>query len=102
MYGWDIPEVGIYTVTVPECEVAKVMHDVSWTYHGESGWSYGRDSEGQNYEMSPDGKVKRIYSLNERCAVVAMAGRLGPGIAARKYGVPRETIKSWARRPIAA
>jgi hypothetical protein len=97
LYGWNLPD-GENVVAILKREATKVVGTVDWHYHGESGWSYGQDSDGHNYEQSPDGTVKRIYSLNERRRVVELAQRLGPGIASRKYGVPRETIRSWSRR----
>lgn len=77
---------------------AEVKITVEWHYHGGSGWSYGRDQAGHNYEMSPEGKVKRIYSMNESREAVAYAGQFGPAKAARKFDIPVDTIRSWKRR----
>lgn len=78
--------------------LAEVKVTVEWHFHGASGWSYGHDQAGHNYEMSPEGKVKRIYSLNERQAVVDYAQRFGPAKAVRKFDIPRRTVRSWAER----
>jgi hypothetical protein len=72
--------------------------DINFHYHGESGWSYGTTTAGHNVEVSPAGKVKRIYSLNERAEVVTFAGRVGPGKASKKFDIPAGTIRSWMGR----
>ena len=78
--------------------IAEVKVTVEWHYHGASGWSYGHDRAGHSYELSPDGKVKRIYSLNECREALAFARRFGPTKAAQKLDIPVNTIKSWRRR----
>ena len=50
-----------------------IVHTVKWDYRGASGWSYGQDDNGRNYEQSPDGKLKRIYSVNQQRKTVTYA-----------------------------
>jgi len=97
LYGWVVPD-GINVVTIPEGKAAVIALAVDWYYHGASGWSYGRDESGHNYEQSPGGKLKRIYSLNQRNEAVAYARRYGAAKAGRKYDVPAKTIRSWMNR----
>lgn len=95
LYGADLPD---DDYAVPVTNPAEVRIMVDWHYHGASGWSYGRDQAGHNYEMSPEGRMARIYSMNERAEAVAYAGRFGDTKAARKFDVPRRTIRTWAER----
>ena len=95
LYGFDLPD-DDYVIPVSDHVKAGIM--VSWHYHGASGWSYGTDQEGHNYEMSPEGKLKRIYSLNERGQAVAFARQAGPAKAARKFDIPPATVRSWMSR----
>jgi hypothetical protein len=67
---------GDYDYAVPIRDPREIS--VDWYFHGASGWSYGKDREGHNYELSPAGKVKRIYSLNEQHQAVDYAQRFGP------------------------
>jgi hypothetical protein len=96
LYGFNLPDDDSYAVPVSDHMKADIM--VNWHYHGASGWSYGTDQGGHYYEMSPDGKLKRIYSLNERHEVTGYAQKFGPSKAARKFDIPQRTIRSWAER----
>jgi hypothetical protein len=96
LYGSNLPDDDDYVVPVSDVTKAAIM--VEWHYHGPSGWSYGQDQDGHNYEMSPEGRLKRIYSLNERSETVTYAQRFGAARAAGKYGIPAGTIRSWMTR----
>ena len=96
LYGFNLPDDDDYAVPVDHLTEAGIM--VEWHYRGASGWSYGKDQEGRNYEMSPEGRLKRIYSLNERGETVTYAQRFGAARAARKFDVPAGTIRSWINR----
>jgi hypothetical protein len=96
LYGFTLPDDDAYAVPVDHITEAGIV--VEWHYHGKSGWSYGTDQDGHNYEMSPDGKLKRIYALNERREAVLLAQRFGPTKASRKFGIPLETVRSWSKR----
>jgi hypothetical protein len=96
LYGFNLPDDDDYAVPVSDHMKADIV--VNWHYHGLSGWSYGTDQGGHNYEQSPDGKLKRIYSLNERREVTGYAQRFGPSKAARKFDIPQRTIRSWSER----
>lgn len=85
-----------YAVEITNPTEVKVA--VEWHYHSASGWSYGHDQAGHNYELSPEGRLKRIYSLNERREAVTYAQRFGPARAARKFDIPPGTVRSWASR----
>jgi hypothetical protein len=95
--GWTIPD-DINAVTIAAEKAAAIVDTVKWSYHGASGWSYGQDDDGRNYELSPDGKLKRIYSLSQRNEAVAYARRLGAAKGGRKYDIPAKTIRSWMSR----
>jgi len=96
LYGWRISDA--ISVDIPREEAAKVLITVEWNYHGGSGWSYGQDEAGRNYELSPDGKVKRIYSLHERDEVTTYARRYGAAEVGREFNIPVNTIRSWVGR----
>jgi hypothetical protein len=95
LYGIEVPD-DICIVVIERG--SPMLDNVNWDYHGTSGWSYGQDSDGHNYERSPDGKAKRIYSLSERQNVVTMASRIGAARAGRACGIPSATVRSWAKR----
>jgi hypothetical protein len=96
LYGFNLPDDDSYAVPVSDHMKADIM--VNWHYHGASGWSYGTDQDGHNYELSPEGKLGRIYSPNERREAVDYMRKFGPAKAVRKFGAPRRTIRSWAER----
>jgi hypothetical protein len=95
LYGFDPPD-GDYVVQVDRITEAGIA--VEWHYHGASGWSYGTDGDGHSYEKSPDGKLKRIYSQDERSETVGYARRFGPAKAGQKFGIPDGTVRSWVTR----
>jgi hypothetical protein len=96
LYGFKLPDNDGYAAPVDHITEAGIT--VEWHYQGASGWSYGTDQDGHNYELSPAGKLSRIYSLNERHDAMAYMGRFGASKAARKFDIPQRTIRSWAER----
>jgi hypothetical protein len=97
LYGWEVPD-DINVVAIPEGKVPEVMLSVNWHYRGVTGWSYGQDPDGRNYEQSPDGKIKRIYSLNQQREVTTYVRRFGATKASRKFDIPVATVRSWVKR----
>ena len=96
LHGFKLPDNDGYAAPVDHIMEAKIT--VEWHYQGASGWAYGTDQAGHNYELSPAGKLSRLYSLNERHDAMAYMGRFGASKAARKFDIPQRTIRSWAER----
>ena len=73
------------------------MISVNWHYRGSTGWSYGQDDDGHDYKLSPEGKLKRIYSLNQQ-----REGRLRGPVratkASQRFDIPVTTVRSWIKR----
>ena len=74
------------------------MDNITFHYHGQSGYSYGVTSMGHDVSVSPAGKVDRLYSINQRREAVEYARRFGAAKAARKFDIPAGSIRSWMVR----
>jgi hypothetical protein len=69
-----------------------------WHYEGAMK-AIGTDGNGHDIEFDfASGKVQRIYSASQRRQVVDYARRLGATSASRKFDIPVETIRTWAKR----
>jgi hypothetical protein len=69
-----------------------------WHYEGTFK-AFGTDRDGNDVEFDfHGGKVRRIYSLNQRTDAVAYARRFGVPAASRKFGIPAGTIYAWKDR----
>ena len=91
MYGFNIPD-------KPQRVHASPPRGYSWHYEGDYK-AIGVDTLGHNVEFDfTNGKVQRIYSVNQRREAVDYARRFGAARASRKLDIPAATIRSWASR----
>lgn len=66
-----------------------------WHYRGDTHY-YGIDSNGYDVEWSETtGKVKRVYSINQKRQAARYAKRYGLANAVRKFNIPKQQIHSW-------
>jgi hypothetical protein len=72
--------------------------NVRWHYR-TTDIAIGVDEHGNDVRYDRQtGKLSRIYSQNQRKDAVEYAGRFGATKASRKFDIPVETIRSWAKR----
>jgi hypothetical protein len=72
--------------------------DAVWHY-AQGSRLYGVDTEGRDVLYDASKATRTIlYSANQRESAVSFARRLGPSMAARKFGIPLETVRSWMKR----
>ena len=91
MYGFTIPD---------EFKVAHASppKGYDWYYEGDTK-AMGVDTSGHTVEFDfTNGKIQRVYSLNQRREAVDCARRLGATKASQKLDIPVETIRTWAKR----
>jgi hypothetical protein len=94
--GFTVPQGPLSALRWEDVEGAPM--DINFHYHGESGWSYGTDTNGHDVSVSPGGKVERVYSVNQRQEAVSCARRFGAAKASRKFDIPVKTIRTWVNR----
>jgi hypothetical protein len=91
LYGWHIPDKPATCYAVPP-------KGYDWYFEGDHA-AYGTDSNGHSVEFDfATGKLRRMYSLNDKRRAVAYAKRYGAAKAAKKYDIPAATVRVWTRR----
>lgn len=94
-YGFKLPE-DAFPIEADEPPAETV--NVNYHHHGMSGWSYGTCEKGHSYERSPEGRLRRIHSRNERIEVVEYAKEHTAAEASRKFDIPVKTVRTWVNR----
>ena len=69
--------------------------EIIWHYRGDSGYLYGTYPDGHYVEMSPRGKLKRIYSLRQIDDALHDIDVYGVPAASRKHNIPQGTLRRW-------
>lgn len=85
----------VITVNVEDEDVMVIPAGIT-PYYRSPTLVAGFDQDGHDVEVR-DGKVTRMFSLNEKAAAVRDADENGASSAAKKLGVSRQVVQGWMR-----